>query len=308
MNLHPNAKTTPSSRALLVHRIRREGWTVVLAAGAVGISTRTAHKWLDRYRREGRRGLMDRRSTPLRRPRATPRRIVQKILSLRKRRWTSWRIAEKLQLAVSTVAAVLSRLGLGRLGPVDPPPPVRRYEKKRAGELLHIDIKKLGRIDGVGHRIHGDRTRRRRGVGWEYAHVCIDDASRVGFVEILPNERSESATSFLDRAVAWYRDQGVKVKRVMTDNGSAYVSKDFGTTCRKLRIRHQRTRPYTPRTNGKAERFIQTLLREWAYAKPYSTSSARSRALHRYLPRYNHHRPHHGLGRTTPMARLEVVR
>lgn len=308
MKLHPNAKTTPSSRALLVQRVRREGWTVVLAAEAVGISTRTAHKWLDRYRREGRRGLLDRSSTPLRRPRTTPRRVVQQILRLRKRRWTSWRIADRLRLAVSTVAVVLSRLGLGRLSALDPAPPVRRYEKKRAGELLHIDIKKLGRIDGIGHRIHGDRTQCRRGVGWEYAHVCIDDASRVGFVEILPNERGTCATSFLERAVAWYRDQGVKVKRVMTDNGSAYISKDFAEACGKLGVRHQRTRPYTPRTNGKAERFIQTLLREWAYAKPYSTSAARTRALQRYLPKYNHRRPHHGLGRTTPMARLEVVR
>lgn len=308
MNLHPNAKTTPSSRALLVHRVRREGWPVVRAAEAVGISSRTAHKWLTRYREEGRRGLMDRRSTPHVRPRATPRQIVLKIHDLRCRRWTLWRIADRLHLAVSTVAAVLSRLGLGRLSDLVPKPPIRRYEKKRAGELLHIDIKKLARIEGVGHRIHGDRTRSRRGVAWEYAHVCIDDASRVGFVEILPNEKSESTTSFLDHAVGWYRGHGVKVRRVMTDNGSAYVSKDFAETCRTLGIRHHRTRPYTPRTNGKVERFIQTLLREWAYAKPYSRSSARARALKSYLPKYDHRRPHHGIGRSTPIARLEVVR
>lgn len=307
MRLHPNAKTTPASRYHLVQKVR-EGQLVQEVADGLGISVRTAYKWLARYRQAGRAGLKDRSSAPRRRPTATPQRLVRRIERLRRKRLGSWQIAEKLKMAVSTVALILSRLGLGRLSALDPKPPVIRYEKERAGELLHVDTKKLAQILRVGHRIHGDRSRSVEGAGWEYAHVCVDDACRAAYVEMLPDEKAVSAVPFLKRAVAWFESQGVRVERVMTDNGSAYKSHAHREACEELGIRHLRTRAYTPRTNGKAERFIQTLLREWAYARPYRNSYARTRALTPWLEYYNHRRPHHGIGRLAPMARLEVVR
>ena len=308
MNLHPNAKTTPASRALLVHRVLREGWSVSEASAALGISARSGYKWLARYQDQGQAGLRDRSSAPVRRPTSTPARLVQRIEKLRRRRWTSWRIAERLRMAVSTVAAILSRLGLGRLSMLEPKPAVIRYERQRPGELLHVDTKKLARIVRVGHRIHGDRSTRIKGAGWEFAHVCIDDCSRASYVEVLPDEKAATAVPFLHRAVAWFQSQGVTVERVMTDNGSPYVSRAHRQACRDLGVRHLRTRPYTPKTNGKAERFIQTLAREWAYARPYRNSAARSRALKPWITCYNHRRPHHGIHRATPMAKLEATR
>lgn len=308
MKLHPNAKTTPASRTLLVQRVLEERWPVAEVAEGLGISLRTAYKWLRRYREAGWVGLEDRSSAPRRRPTSTAPRRVRRILALRRKRLSSGAIAQRLRMAVSTVALVLRRLGLGRLRALTPPQPVVRYERSRAGELLHVDTKKLGQIARPGHRIHGDRRTRVRGAGWEFAHVCVDDACRVAYVEVLPNEKAESTVSFLERAVAWFRSQGVQVRGVMTDNGSAYVSHRHRRACQELQIRHLRTRPYTPRTNGKAERFIQTLLKEWAYARSYRNSRARTRALRPWIEYYNRVRPHHGIGRLTPMTRLEAVR
>jgi transposase InsO family protein len=214
-------------------------------------------------------------------------------------------IAKRLDMARSTVASVLKRLGLNRLKLLEPKEVIRRYEKKRPGELIHLDIKKLGRIRGIGHRITGNRLKRARGVGWEYAHVCIDDHSRLAYVEVLPSERAEAATEFLKRALAWLRQHGVTVQRVMTDNGGCYVSRAFAATCKSQGLRHQRTRPYTPKTNGKAERFIQTLIREWAYARAYATSEHRTARLPAWLNYYNRHRPHGGIGFQPPINRIQ---
>jgi transposase InsO family protein len=213
-------------------------------------------------------------------------------------------IASVLALSTATTARVLKRHGKSRLPPLNPPPPVVRYEWKRPGDLIHLDIKKLGRIERVGHRIHGDRTTRVRGAGWEFVHVCIDDASRLAYAEVLADEKGVTSVAFLRRATAWFAQRGIKVRRVMTDNGSGYVSKIFGTACKRLRQRHLRTRPYTPRTNGKAERLIQTLLREWAYAQAYAHSRLRTAALRHYLRYYNEHRPHGSLQSLPPISRL----
>ena len=308
MKLHPNAKTTPHTRQLMVRRVRRQGWTAVEAAEAAGVSVRTVFKWLARFRDEGRHGLRDRRSTPHRSPARTRESLVRRIESLRRRRFTAERIADRLRMALSTVSAVLKRIGLGRLSALDPKPIPVRYERERPGELLHVDTKKLARIGGVGHRIHGDRSRKTCGLGYEFAHVCIDDATRLAYVELLPDERIESAIPFLRRAVAWFRRKGVIVERVMTDNGPAYLSHCHAQACDELGLRHLRTKPYTPRTNGKAERFIQTMLREWAYNRPYRTSRFRRDALAPWLRQYNYSRPHRGLGRSTPAQRLRALR
>jgi len=226
------------------------------------------------------------------------------VLRLRRKRWTQAAIADHLGMPLSTVGVVCRRGGLGRLPDLERRPPIVRYERERAGELIHLDIKKLARIEAVGHRIHGDRSRTTDGAGWEYLHVCIDDASRVSYAEVLPNERGVTCAAFLDRAVAWFGLRGVNVERVMTDNGSGYISNAFRAVIRRLGARHIRTRPYTPRTNGKAERFIQTCKREWAYARPYTSSRVRTHALAIFLCFYNCHRPHWGIGRITPQLRL----
>jgi transposase InsO family protein len=262
------------------------------------------YKWLKRFDDEGAAGLEDRSSRPHGSPRKTTARRVKQIVRLRWRRWSSLRIARQLEMAVSTVGAVLRRLGLNRLRRMEPRRPVIRYEKKRPGELLHLDTKKLGRIQGVGHRIHGDRRRRSRGVGWEFLHVCVDDATRLVYQEMLPDERGETAAAFLERAAAWLRGHGVPVERVMTDNGSCYVSKRFRQTVRRLGARHVRTRPYRPRTNGKAERYIQTALREWAWAHAYPDSRSRMAALKPFTRYYNCERPHSGLHGRSPLQRL----
>lgn len=307
MKLHRNAKTTPKARTLIVQRIEEEGWTVGDTAVAFGVSTRTVYKWRTRQRAEGAAGMEDRPSTPRRIPHRTQGRREAAILRLRRQRWPMQRIAQRLQLARSTVGAVARRHGLGRLPPLHPPPAIQRYERARPGELLHLDIKALGRIGRVGHRIHGDRRTRVRGIGWEQVHVCIDDASRVAYVELRPTATALDAIGFLRRAVRWFTRRGIRIERIMTDNGSAYVARPFAAACAQLGVRHLRTRPYTPRTNGKAERFIQTLLREWAYVRPYRSSAWRERALPRYLHHYNRVRTHSSLNFTAPFMRLREL-
>jgi len=305
MNVHSRARTCPASRALLLQRIREECWEPAAAAEASGVSVRTAYKWLARYRAEGAAGLQDRTSRPRRMPTRTPEEWRTLILELRASRMTGRRIAAQLGRPYPTVARILHRAGVGRLKPLEALEPVRRYERAHPGELLHVDVKKLGRIGRVGHRIHGDRARRVRGVGWEYVHVAVDDASRVTYAEVLRDERAKtSVVPFLRRAVAYFARLGVRIQRVMTDNGSAYVSRRHAQACAKLQIKHLRTRPYRPRTNGKVERMIQTLLREWAYALPYSNSSKRAKALKPWLAYYNRQRPHTALSHRPPFTRL----
>jgi transposase InsO family protein len=304
MNVHKNARMTVHGRLLLVARVRAHRWRVEDAARAAGISLRTAYKWLARHRAGGERALHDRSSAPARSPSRLPLEVTAEIERWRRQRLTGPQIARQLGRPCATIGLVLRRLGLGRLSALEPRPPVIRYQRANPGELLHIDTKKLGRIDGIGHRITGDRTGRRRHSGWEILHVAIDDAARLAYSEILPDERKASAIAFLDRALGWFGRHGVAVQRVMTDNGSAYRSHAFRHACSCAGLRHLRTRPYTPRTNGKAERFIQTALREWAYARAYSTSSERSQAIAPWLHYYNHHRPHAGIHASTPAARL----
>ncbi|HYX84446.1 MAG TPA: IS481 family transposase, partial [Gaiellales bacterium] len=300
MKLHGNAKTCPRSRRLLVERIERGGWSQAEAATAAGISERTVAKWLARWRAEGEAGLADRCSAPHRIPHRTPERRRRLVLALRRLRLTALEIAQTLAMSLSTVSALLTRAGLGRLSRLAPPEPPNRYERRRAGELLHVDVKRLGRIGRPGHRLTGTRAaagyhRRAFNRGWEYVHVCVDDASRLAYVELLADELGETAAGFLERAVAWYRARGILVERVMSDNGPAYRSGSHALACRRLGLKHLRTRPYRPRTNGKAERFIQTLLREWAYARLYRDSGERSAALPAWLRYYNYSRPHGSL-------------
>lgn len=306
MNVHKNARLTPRGRALMVSRIVDEGWSVVAAAEASGVSERTARKWLGRHRRGPNEGFTDRSSAPRRCPRRVAPRRVTEIERLRRQRMSGPQIAASLGMARSTVGLVLRRLGLGRLSALDPKPPASRYERAAPGELIHLDIKTLGKIDGVGHRITGQHQghHRARGIGYEHLHVAIDDASRLAYTEILPSLGQEDATGFLERALAWYARLGVKVERVMTDNGSAYRSRLFAKALLQAGLRHIRTRPYTPRTNGKAERFIQTSLREWAYARPYSSSQQRSAAIQPWIDRYNLSRPRAGIGHLSPWQRL----
>ena len=308
MRLHRNAKTTPKGRALLVTRVTELAWPLAAAARAGGISTRTAYKWLARYRTEGHAGLDDRRAAPHHRPRRTRPRLEKWIVGLRAgRRLSGPAIAQRTGIARATVGNVLRRYGLGTLPPLQPKPPVRRYERARPGELVHIDTKALGRIAVIGHRITGIRQHRTRGIGWEHVHVCIDDATRLAYVEVLPTPQQHDALAFLARARAWFAARGVRIEAVMSDNGSAYRSRAFAAMCAAAGLRHVRTRPYTPRTNGKAERFIQTLLREWAYRTAYATSARRTRALGPWLRYYNHRRPHTALGYRSPLTRLQEV-
>jgi len=309
MNIHKNARLTPQGRLLMVLRIEDEGWKVADAAAAAGLSERRAYEWLKRYRAGGETALHDRRSTPARYREREPNPRDAAIERLRRQRMPGEQIARQLGLPRSTVGAVLRRLGLGRLKALDPPAPVVRYQRERPGELLHIDTKKLGRIDGVGHRITGQHSGmvKSRGIGWEVLHVCIDDASRLAYTELLPDEKKESAIAFLDRALAWFKRLGVTVERVMTDNGSAYRSHAFRQRLAGTGLKHIRTRPYTPRTNGKAERFIQTSLREWAYARAYQSSAERGHAMQPWITDYNHSRPHSALGGKPPFEKLNNV-
>jgi transposase InsO family protein len=304
MTLHRNARTCPESRELIARRVLEEGWTLAAAAEAAGVSVPTARKWVRRRARG--ESLEDRPSAPRRVHNRTPDDRVEAVLALRRIRLTAEEIAEQLEMASSTVSAICKRAGLGRLARLEPAAPERRYERKRAGELVHVDVKKLGRIDHIGHRVVGRRAghHRARGAGWDYVHVCVDDATRIAYAEVLADERPETAIGFLRRAVAYLASLGIAVQRLMTDNGNPYRSTAHAIACRKLAIRHLRTRPYTPRTNGKAERFIKTLVDGWAYDAVYGSSRERANALPAWLDRYNRKRPHRSIGRMPPMARL----
>jgi transposase InsO family protein len=286
----------------MCRRVRHEGWSPKAAAEAAGCSERTCYRWLARY--DSGEPLTDRSSAPHTVANRTPETVVKQIERLRRLRWTSTRIAAELQMATSTVCAVLARIGLHRLSRLEPPEPPNRYCRRRPGELVHIDVKKLGRFDRPGHRVTKTRGTRNRGAGWDYVHVCVDDTSRLAYVEVLADERGATAVGFLQRAMAWFAARGVTIERIMTDNGSPYVSTAWTRWCADHDIRHLRTRPYRPRTNGKAERFIQTLLREWAYAAAYQNSQQRTRALASWIDYYNNHRPHSALGHKTPASRL----
>ena len=307
MNSHKHARLTPKGRALLVSRVVDQGWTVALASEAAGVSRRTGFKWLARFKAEGEVGLIDRSSRPLRSPRALTPQEQGELEGMRRRRWPLWRIASQAGRGVATVSRCMRRLGLSRLKSLEPPLPIVRYERAAAGELLHIDTKKLGRIDGIGHRITGDRTKNHnRGIGWDMVHLAIDDHSRVSFAQVLSDEKAVSCVQFLHAAVAYYASLGVRIERVMTDNGTGYKNL-FKAACDELGIRHIKTRPYTPKTNGKAERFVQTSLREWAYARPYVSSAQREAALQPFIHCYNWHRPHSALNRQPPMSRIPAV-
>jgi transposase InsO family protein len=309
MDVHKNARLTPTGREAMVRRVVEGGQTPQAISQAVGVCPRTVRKWVRRFRAEGVSGLEDRPSRPHRLHRPTPPEIVARIEALRRQRWTGAQIARDTGVSKATVSRILRRLGLNRLKALELVEPVRRYERERPGELIHIDIKKLGRFDRTGHRVTGDRTGHSssRGVGWEYVHVCIDDASRIAYAEIKKDERKESAVAFLEAALRYYAKLGITVERVMTDNGSCYISGAFARACKRLGLKHLRTKPYTPRTNGKAERFIQTALREWAYAKAYHHSDQRSAELLPWLHRYNWHRPHGSLDALPPVSRLGLT-
>jgi transposase InsO family protein len=304
MNRHKNARTTPWGRALMVRRVRDDGWTAARAAEAAGVSLRTVRKWLARHRSEGDPGLLDRPSRPRRSPPSIGAGWRDLIVRLRRCRMTAEEIARHLGLARSTVAAELARLGLNRLSALEPKAPVRRYERARPGDLIHLDVKKLARFDKPGHRVTATRRGQNDGVGWEFVHVCIDDHARLAYVEALDDETGDTCARFLARAVVWFGRQGVCVRRVMTDNGTGYRSHLFRQAREALGLRHLRTRPYTPKTNGKAERFIRTLLEDWAYAVPYRSSASRRRQLPVWLRHYNHERPHGSLAGLPPASRL----
>jgi transposase InsO family protein len=318
MKVHANAPLGPKGRLTMVRRVLERGWSLAAAAEAAGVSERTCSKWLGRYRSEGEAGLLDRSSAPRSIPHRTSEPVVEAIVVLRRLRMTAAEIALCLPIALSTVSAVLLRVGLGKLSRLEPPEPPNRYERRHPGELLHVDIKKLGRIPAgrAGHRVHGDKTlqhsptkinaagQRERQVGWECVHVCVDDATRLAYAEVLPDEKASTAIGFLRRALAFYHRHGITAERVMTDNGPAYRSTIHGFACRALGVRHLRTRPYRPRTNGKAERFIRTLLAGWAYGAIYGSSRERTAALDGWLWTYNHHRPHGSLSHQPPIGRL----
>ncbi len=320
MKLHANAALSRNGRRLLCQRVLVDGWTLTAAASAAGVSAQCARKWVGRYRREGEDGLVDRSSAPRRVANRTPGDRVAVIVSLRQLRMTAAEIAETLAMPLSTVSAVLKRSGIGHLGRIGLEP-ATRYERSRPGELVHIDVKKLGRIQGsagkrvaIGRSAGSYRPRRRdasgsdRGItGWEYVHVCVDDYSRLAYAEVLFDERASTALGFLQRAVAFYKAHGIRIEAVLTDNGSAYISTLHAVGCRRLGIRHLRTRPRRPQTNGKAERFIRTMLNEWAYGAIYKTSRERTRALDGWLWHYNHRRRHSALGHQPPASRTNLL-
>ncbi len=305
MNIHENARLTPAGRLHAVERVLRGEAGAVVARG-VGISSQTLWKWVRRVEATG-VGLastQDRSSRPRRIVRQLTRYQRRQIIRARRKRWSSVRIAQHYGLPVSTVVTIQRRFGLNRLAKLEPPRPVVRYEKRRPGTLVHVDIKKLGKIGRVGHRVHGDRRRRVRGIGWECVHVAIDDCTRVGYAEVLPDEQAPTTAGFLQRAHAWFAALGIRWRALLSDNGSAYRSRLVAATLRALRCRHRFTRPYRPQTNGKVERFIRTLVHDWAYAQAYGRSTYRTRALARYLHFYNTERRHTALGYLTPLQRL----
>lgn len=316
MKLHANAKLSLNGRRLLIDRLEQQGWDIGQAAEAAGISVRTARKWLARWRAEGELGLLDRSSAPRMVANKTDERTVELIAALRRLRFSGPEISELIDRPLSTVCAVLKRIGMGRLGRLGLTPAVR-YERSRPGELIHTDIKKLGRIvGGAGKQVRQTKRQhyngqftdaagiRRQTVGWEYVHIAIDDATRLAYAEVLPDEKAQTATGFLARAVEFFGRHGITVERVLTDNGSAYRSAIHAIACRQLGLKHLRTRPYRPQTNGKAERFIRTMLEGWAYGPIYASSAERTRALDGWLWHYNHHRKHQAIGRQPPITRL----
>jgi transposase InsO family protein len=309
MNIHKNARLTPLRREEMAQAVIEGGVSKAHAARTYGVSAKIVARWVERYKAEGSKGMADRSSRPTVMPGMTEQAVAERIVALRRQRLTGKHIAMEVGVSPATVSRVLKRAGLSRLRDIEPAEPVRRYEREHPGEMIHLDVKKLGRFSQVGHRITGDPQKgKSRGAGWEFVHVCIDDASRIAFSQILPDERKESAIAFLEAAVAYYASLGISVARVMTDNGSCYRSKAFAKACRDLGLKHVRTRPYTPKTNGKAERFIQTALREWAYAFAYPTSQRRAAELPVWLHRYNWHRPHGGLKSKTPISRLDLTK
>jgi transposase InsO family protein len=308
MNIHKNARLTPLRREEMARSVIAGALSQAQAALKFAVTAKVVKRWVERYRAEGSAGMTDRSSRPHAIPGMTGQAVTDRIVALRRQRFTGKHIATLVGVSPATVSRVLKRAGLSRLRDLEPAEPVRRYERQHPGDMIHIDIKKLGRFERVGHRITGDPQQgKSRGAGWEFVHVCIDDASRVAFSQILPDERQESAVAFLKAAVAYYASLGIRVARVMTDNGACYKSKAFASACRDLGLSHLRTKPYTPRTNGKAERFIQTALREWAYAVAYPTSRHRAAELPTWLHRYNWHRPHGSLKSKTPISRLDLT-
>jgi transposase InsO family protein len=313
MKLHGNARTCLHQRRLIVSRVRQDGWTLARAAEAAGVSVRTVSKYLRRFAEEGEDGLLDRSSAPGSIPHRTPEDRIQAIAALRRLRLTGAEIADLLAMPGSTVSAILSRIGLGRRSSLEPREPTNRYEKARAGELVHVDVKKLGRIARPGHRVTGrvsarGQHRRAFELGWEFVHVAVDDATRLAYVEVLADEKAATAVGFLRRALAFYASYGIRVERLLTDNGPAYRSVVHALACKALGLKHSRTRPYRPRTNGKAERFIRTLLGGWAYGAIYGNSKERRQALTGWLEFYNRRRPHGALGRQPPVKRLAALR
>lgn len=310
MNIHKNARLTPLRREEMALAVAEGQVSKAQAARLYGVSPKIVSRWLERFRAQGRAGMADRSSRPKISPRQTGQSLAERIVALRRQRLTGKHIAMETGVSPATVSRVLRRAGLSRMKDIDPAEPVVRYEYAEPGGLIHLDIKRLGRFHRVGHRITGDRTGQSnsRGDGWEYVHICIDDASRIAFTDIFPDETAVSAIAFLKAAVAYYRSLGITVTRVMTDNGSCYKAKDFATACRALGLKHIRTKPYTPKTNGKAERFIQTALREWAYARAYPSSEHRKAHLPNWTHMYNWHRPHGSLKSKTPIGRLGLNR
>ena len=308
MDLHQNARLTVWSREALARKVLHQKLTLNAAAAAFNVSTKTAAKWVRRFQAEGETGLRDRSSRPRRLRRPTPAYLVQQVEQLRRQRWAACRIASHTGLSPATVSRILRRLKLNRLRDLNPAPPIQRYEHAAPGDLLHLDIKKLGRFAAIGHRIPGHPRRHLKGVGWEYVHVAIDDHSRIAFAQIFSDEKGFSAAAFLAAAIAYYQRLGIPIRRVLTDNGPCYQSRAFRNLCQQHAIRHQRTRPYTPRTNGKAERFIQTALREWAYARAYENSQQRAHHLWPWLHQYNWHRPHASLNASPPISRSGLDR
>jgi transposase InsO family protein len=308
MDYHQNARLTIHSREQLARYVLEQGGTLKAAAAAFNVSAKTAAKWVRRYRVSGSAGLRDLSSRPHRSPRRTSSSLLEKVLVLRRQRWNGWRIAHELKLSRATISRILRRAGLNRLRSLDPPPPVVRYEHQRPGDLVHFDIKRLARIRRPGHRVTGDRRKESRGIGWEYLHVAIDDHSRIGFAAILPDQSHQSAMRFFLMARAHYAGFGFSIRRVLTDNGSCYKHWLFRRLLHRQHVRHRFTKPYTPRTNGKAERFIQTALREWAYARSFQNSEQRTEQLHLWIHNYNFHRPHTSLKLQTPASRSGLNR
>ena len=309
MDTHRNAPLTPKGREMMVRSVVDFGLSKAMAARRFHTTAKTVAKWVARFEVKGADGLVDRSSKPHSSPsQATPA-VCAAVEALRRQRHTGAQIAAEVGVSPASVSRILKRLGLNRLSALEPAEPVRRYERAAPGEIIHIDIKKLGKFNRIGHRITGDRTGQSntRGVGWEYLHLAVDDHSRLAYSEILPDEKRASCLRFLFNALRFFRSFGVKVERVMTDNGSSFRSFRYARAMRRLRVRHLRTKPYTPKTNGKAERFVQTSLREWAYARAYPTSDDRAAELRPWLHRYNWHRPHGSLGAKPPISRLRLT-